>query len=67
MKKLCLAAALLSITSLAWSGFSEINSVGDITEAYNMGEPKSTVTDSPVVAILSDSSEYFVPNTEKAE
>lgn len=53
------------ISTNTWSGYSEINSVGDVVEAKDMPEPQSTVTNSPVVSILSESSEYYIPETTK--
>lgn len=65
MKNLLWILMWCFISTNTWSGYSEINSVGDVVEAKNMPEPQSTVTNSPVVSILSESSEYYIPETTK--
>lgn len=64
MKKVLLSIFCCTLTVSSWAGYGEINSVGDITNAVNMPKPQSTTTNSPVVRILSESSEYFIPTPE---
>lgn len=58
--KIPLFIFLSLFSSFSFSGYGEINTVGDKRAVYHMKNVKSTGTESKVVEILSNSEKYYV-------